>query len=277
MRNPNWKRRARASFGCESQRIGRGRVLGAFLLLLPLLASSCAVPGRLYRIAPEIRGTIVGTPGPDAALRLSVQNRDVPTLFDLSSRPLAQDAHFRFEPRQHAIAGREYGKIYRVFLRYESGETSRVLWRGEFSRRAISVPIELDCDLARPPRLGQPCRVREPLRHAWLITNGERAFDRLCQRCHRPEPLGPVASAGPIDPRPPRLEAIAARHPDGFDRDRVAEWIEGTQIPREHGTRSMPVWGERLSAVYSAYPNTDELVGATLDPIVVYLMSIQED
>ena len=38
----------------------------------------------------------------------------------------------------------------------------------------------------------------------------------------------------------------------------------------------MPVWGERLSQTYSRYAEGDALVGARLDPIVAYLMSIQE-
>ena len=60
-----------------------------------------------------------------------------------------------------------------------------------------------------------------------------------------------------------------------MDRDAVAEWIEGSLIPREHGSQKMPVWGERLSEEYWRYSNADELVGATLDPIVVFLLSIQ--
>jgi len=37
----------------------------------------------------------------------------------------------------------------------------------------------------------------------------------------------------------------------------------------------MPVWGEVLSAEFKRYPDGDELIGATLGPLVVYLESIQ--
>ena len=37
----------------------------------------------------------------------------------------------------------------------------------------------------------------------------------------------------------------------------------------------MPVWGERLSEEFERYAEGDELIGATLDPVLAYLESIQ--
>lgn len=37
----------------------------------------------------------------------------------------------------------------------------------------------------------------------------------------------------------------------------------------------MPVWGERLSNAFAGYVEGDELIGATLDPLVAYLESLQ--
>jgi hypothetical protein len=39
----------------------------------------------------------------------------------------------------------------------------------------------------------------------------------------------------------------------------------------------MPVWGERLSIAFAGYAEGDELIGATLDPLVAYLESLQEE
>jgi hypothetical protein len=40
--------------------------------------------------------------------------------------------------------------------------------------------------------------------------------------------------------------------------------------------RVMPIWGERLSAEYERYAEGDALIGATLDPVLAYLESLQE-
>ena len=37
----------------------------------------------------------------------------------------------------------------------------------------------------------------------------------------------------------------------------------------------MPIWGRRLSDEYDRYAHGDEMVGAELDPVVVYLESLQ--
>ena len=74
---------------------------------------------------------------------------------------------------------------------------------------------------------------------------------------------------------PPDLSEIAARRNGRFDRAEVAEWIEGRTSRATHGTRRMPVRGEVLSAEFERYSDGDELIGATLDPLVVYLESLQ--
>ena len=55
-----------------------------------------------------------------------------------------------------------------------------------------------------------------------------------------------------------------------FDRVEIAEWIEGRSTPMAHGSRVMPVWGERLSEEFERYSEGDDLIGATLDPVLAY-------
>ncbi len=253
--------------------------LAGCLVGIVIVSFACATPGQLYRVAPEIQGAIVGTEPSDAVaeLRLSIMSREVPTLFDVKTLQLPEDRRFRFESANLAVAGHEYSKVYRAFLHYRVGAEDQVIWRGEFSRRDLQGSIELDCDLARPARLGQPCWVRDPLSHPWLVANGERTFNRLCSECHGRGGRGQEAFAGTPGLAGPRLDWIAARRSHGFDREEIAEFIEGSKIPREHGLRSMPIWGEQLSADYWRYSNADELVGATLDPVIVYLLSIQQE
>ena len=75
---------------------------------------------------------------------------------------------------------------------------------------------------------------------------------------------------------PPDLRLIAARRDGRFDRVEIAEWIEGRSTPMAHGSRVMPVWGERLSEEFERYSEGDDLIGATLDPVLAYLESIQK-
>ena len=251
-----------------------GRAFG-FLLCAAVAVASCAVPGHLYRVSPPIMGTIqvIDSGTRDVELVLNVMHRESPALFDVQRVPLSEDGSFYFEPVALKIAGHEFSKFYRVFLHYRDGAQDLVIWRGEYSRRDLVGRIQLDCKLDRLSRVSQPCIVRDPLKHPWLVAEGERTFRRLCAGCHEgQESAGTAGSA-----MAPDLSRIAARRGGEFDRTEIAEWIEGSATPRDHGSRTMPVWGERLSAEYWRYPNADELAGATLDPILAYLESLQQE
>lgn len=272
----------RISRGCGVVTLGIRRAESWFagaLACLWIVSGACAIPGRLYPVAPAVLGELRGAvePGAESELRLSVTSREVPTLFEVQRVRLSQNGSFRFDPVKLAVAGREYSKVYHVYLYYRVGTRDRVIWRAEFSRRDVTGSIELDCDLDRPARLGQPCWVRDPLEHRWLVVNGERTFDRLCSECHGRSGRGDRSTGSALLGVAPDLTQIATRRSRGFDRIEVAEWIEGSLIPREHGPQAMPVWGERLSAENWRFANADELVGATLDPLVVFLLSIQEE
>ncbi len=234
-----------------------------------LLFVGCLVPGHVYRVAPEISGRVEASADARAAdLVLTVQHRENAALHAVQRTRLDPDGRFAFAPVDLDIAGHEYSKVYRVRLALDDGTRRRSIWRSEFSRREATEAISLDCALDRPVAHGQPCRVQEPLQHAWLVGRGAATFSQLCSRCHGPEARG-IAGSGPD------LRGLAARHGGDFDRDRVAEWIEGRSIPEAHGDRTMPIWGERLSVEYERFPHADDLIGARLDPVLAYLESVQ--
>lgn len=247
------------------------------LLVALLFAAHCAAPGRPYVVAPAIGGYVHGDLAQADAprLRLSIIHRENPALHDRREAALFPDREFYFDELQLVIAGHEYSKVYRVFLHLEVAGRDRVIWRADLSRRALAGLIQLDCDLDRPEAHGQPCWVDHPLQHPWLIEEGERTFERLCAACHGIGGAGVESTHEPIAAAPPDLRRIAARRGGTFDRSRIAEWIEGRSLPTAHGTRSMPIWGERLSEQYERYAEGDALIGATLDPVLAYLESIQ--
>jgi hypothetical protein len=252
------------------------------IMVLLVLATGCAIPGRLYRVAPAIAGNVrsdqVSLDG--AQLSREISYPDSSDLYDTKQQSLSADGRFTFDRVELAVAGHEYSKNYRAFLFLLMDGKKRAIWRAEFSRLALASEITLDCDLERPVRHGQPCWVNDPLQQPWLIDAGKRSFDRLCASCHGAGGVGGrggdpkvVASLGSL---PPDLRKIAARRDGRFDRAEISEWIEGRVSIKAHGTRQMPVWGEVLSAEFDRYRDGDELIGATLDPLVVYLESIQE-
>jgi hypothetical protein len=247
------------------------------------MASGCAIPGRLYVVAPAISGHVYGGAASEAdvsrngaQLALHVVHRVSADLYSRERVDLSADGNFAFEPVELVVAGHEYSKDYRVWLRLRVDGKERVIWRAEYSRLALAGAVALDCDLDRPVRHGQPCWVRNPLQVPWLIAEGERTYRRLCVRCHGIDGGGNAKTAeAPGGRAPPDLRAIAARRGGRFDRAEITEWIEGRSSPDSHGPRRMPIWGERLSREFERYPDSQALVGATLDPLVTYLESLQ--
>ena len=253
----------------------------AAVAIAAFVVAACVMPGRLYPVAPPLSGVVRGPGAGEADTLVFRVVHDVSV--ELSTQDevrLAADGRFAFEAPELEIAGHEYAKTYRIFLHHRPAkpapgeDASRVVWRARYSRLAMGGPIELDCDLARPVRQGQPCQVVDPLAHPWLVSDGERIYRRLCESCHGVAGRG--LEPAPAPPIPPDLTKIAARRGGRFDRVEISEWIEGRSAPEAHGPRRMPVWGERLSQEYERYRDGEALVGATLDPLVAYLESLQK-
>lgn len=236
---------------------------------IALLFVGCILPWEAYRVAPPISGRLEA---PSEALAgelvLTIQHRENASLHAVRRTRPDSEGRFAFSPIDLDIAGREYSKVYRVRLGLESGDRRRTLWRSEFSRRDATEAISLDCTLDREIAHGQPCRVRDPLEHRWLVELGASTFTELCSTCHGADASGLPGSG-------PDLRGLADRNGGTFERDRIAEWIEGRSIPAAHGDRTMPAWGERLSIEYERYPRVDALIGARLDPVLAYLRSRQ--
>ncbi len=73
--------------------------------------------------------------------------------------------------------------------------------------------------------------------------------------------------------KPPDLTTIAERR-GGFRAGEVAAYVDGRTSVAAHGTRDMPVWGERLSE--DMPPETgDEVARGQIGLLVEYLKTIQ--
>jgi mono/diheme cytochrome c family protein len=81
---------------------------------------------------------------------------------------------------------------------------------------------------------------------------GATLFHQYCASCHGENGAG----NGPVAPyltiQPADLTTIAERRHGEFPEEQILRIITGDENPPGHGTRTMPVWGERLQ---------DDLIG----------------
>jgi mono/diheme cytochrome c family protein len=225
-------------------------------------------------VAGTIRGDEVPVAG--ARLVLSVHYPDNPILGDKKESVLGPGGTFAFEPIFLAVAGKEYSKRYKLYLSLREGASYRVLWRARYSRLELGPPVQLDCDLARRPSQGQVCWTINGLEQTWLVRAGRRDFEKLCASCHGLEGLGDGSASVAKGDVPSDLTKISGRRGGVFPRAEIAERIDGRRAPPVHGTRTMPVWGERLERDYAQFEKADELAGARIDAIVTFLEALQQ-
>jgi len=105
---------------------------------------------------------------------------------------------------------------------------------------------------------------------------GERLYHQHCGACHgvTAEGNGPVATL--LDPRPPDLTKIAERHDGTFPDDKVRRMIDGRDPVVAHGTREMPVWGQRFAEGAPPGLGAESYARGQVLLLVQYLSTIQK-
>jgi mono/diheme cytochrome c family protein len=104
---------------------------------------------------------------------------------------------------------------------------------------------------------------------------GGRLFVKYCSACHGMDGRGhgPVAPA--LRTPPADLTRIAWRRRGQFPVAEIAATIDGRADVRAHGSRDMPVWGERFSEQVGGGSLGEEVVRGNLLVLIEYLRSIQ--
>jgi hypothetical protein len=59
--------------------------------------------------------------------------------------------------------------------------------------------------------------------------------------------------------------------------DRIAKLIDGREIVKAHGPRSMPVWGEQLGGSGKTGAAAEAAVRRRIESLVAYLATIQPE
>lgn len=75
------------------------------------------------------------------------------------------------------------------------------------------------------------------------LEQGGKDFIALCAPCHGAVGKGGGPRAGALHKRPADLTAIRTRY-GRFPEDMIFETIAGLDMPNDHGSRDMPVWGD---------------------------------
>jgi len=93
-----------------------------------------------------------------------------------------------------------------------------------------------------------------------------------CATCHGVDATGNGPVAGVLKIMPPDLTRIASRRNGVFSYADVYATIDG-RMPLAHGTREMPIWGNRYKQMLPAYG--EKRAHARIDSLVRWLESIQ--
>jgi mono/diheme cytochrome c family protein len=81
-----------------------------------------------------------------------------------------------------------------------------------------------------------------------VIAGGELEYQRNCAVCHGVEGRGDGIMGKYLTVRPANLRQLAKNNGGKFPFWEVYQKIEGQTEVRAHGTREMPIWGDRFRA-----------------------------
>jgi len=108
-----------------------------------------------------------------------------------------------------------------------------------------------------------------------LADLGRETFQRHCASCHGASARGDGPAASALRPPPSDLTRIAARRGGEFPAGEIARFVDGRFSLAAHGSRAMPVWGERLGERIPEAGVSEEIVRGQVSVLVEYLKSIQ--
>ena len=108
-----------------------------------------------------------------------------------------------------------------------------------------------------------------------VVDSGYERFIDSCAFCHGVDAKGEGAASAMLSKQPANLTQLAKNNGGKFPLARVYATIDGRDMPKSHGLREMPVWGDLWSK--SIPPEYAEFyVRARILEIVLFLDSIQE-
>jgi mono/diheme cytochrome c family protein len=102
---------------------------------------------------------------------------------------------------------------------------------------------------------------------------GKSEFQSSCASCHGTDAKGKGPVSDQLKTTPPDLTMLAKNNSGVFPTNAVYETINGLKTIPAHGTREMPIWGERFDPIinlpHAVDPSYWKLAGPERSPEVV--------
>ena len=105
---------------------------------------------------------------------------------------------------------------------------------------------------------------------------GQQYFVRYCSACHGMTGHGDGPAAPALRTPPADLTRLAQRRGGQFPVAEIAAYIDGRTVVPAHGSREMPIWGERFAEMGGGGSVGEEVVRGNLLVLIEYLQTIQQ-
>ena len=108
------------------------------------------------------------------------------------------------------------------------------------------------------------------------MSAGQQYFVRYCSACHGMTGRGDGPAAPALRTPPADLTRLAQRRGGHFPVAEIAAVIDGRTVVSAHGSREMPIWGERFGEMGGGGSVGEEVVRGNLLVLLEYLQAIQQ-
>lgn len=107
---------------------------------------------------------------------------------------------------------------------------------------------------------------------------GRGTYMRDCAVCHGKDGKGDGPYASMLTKKPADLTQLSKKNNGTFPAPRLARIIDGREEVAAHGTRDMPIWGERFAAASRAAGSNPAptIASQRIQLLLQYLNTIQE-
>jgi len=106
---------------------------------------------------------------------------------------------------------------------------------------------------------------------------GLAEYKRSCAVCHGLNGKGKGVMADSLKSTPADLTKLSKRNGGHFPHEKVYQTIEGLDQLTEHGTREMPIWGEKYrKEAHLTHDDEHVYLRGRMLELMIYLQSVQE-
>ncbi|HYA34358.1 MAG TPA: cytochrome c [Candidatus Binataceae bacterium] len=107
------------------------------------------------------------------------------------------------------------------------------------------------------------------------VSEGRGLYMQYCAACHgeKGDGHGPVAKS--LKESPGDLRRLGDRYGTPLPASQIARFIDGRDDVTAHGSREMPVWGERFEDIWTAKDSSQGNMHQRVMKIIAYLQTIQ--